>query len=102
MVSDLDTGRCFSEEGGHEAVYHLGCWASKGGGSKGSTQIQEGNDEDAGPGERWIVRSHLAWGGERDILYKGGKTSLCFENIEGKLRELYLLTVGLRLLQLYR
>ena len=27
-----------------------------------------------GPEERWIVRSHISWGGERNILYNGVKT----------------------------
>ena len=27
--------------------------------------------EDAGPQEGWIVRSHIGWRGERNILYKG-------------------------------
>jgi len=31
--------------------------------------------EDADPEERWTVRSHIGWGGERNILYKGVETS---------------------------
>ena len=27
------------------------------------------------PERRWIVRSHIGWGGVRNILYKGVKTS---------------------------
>ena len=33
------------------------------------------------------MRSHLGWGGERSILYKGVETSpkqTCFKNLEGK------------------
>ena len=28
-----------------------------------------------GPERGWIVRSHIGWGGERNILYKGVETS---------------------------
>ena len=28
-----------------------------------------------GPEEGWIVRSHIGWGGERNIFYKGVETS---------------------------
>ena len=31
--------------------------------------------KDAGLKGRWIVRSHIGWGGERNILYKGVETS---------------------------
>ena len=31
---------------------------------------------DTGPQEGWIMRSHIGWGGERNILYKGVETSL--------------------------
>ena len=34
------------------------------------------------------MRSHIGWGGERSVLYKGVETSLqltCFKNFEGKL-----------------
>ena len=40
-----------------------------------------------GPEGGWIVRSHIDWGGERNILYKGMETSpyqTCFKNLEGK------------------
>ena len=48
------------------------------------------------------MRSHIGWRGERNILYKGVKTSLYtrFKNLEGKLiREngQYRLAVGLNL-----
>ena len=31
--------------------------------------------EDARPRRGWIVTSHINWGGERNILYKGVETS---------------------------
>ena len=31
--------------------------------------------EDAGPEGGWIVRSHIGWGGERNIFYKCVETS---------------------------
>ena len=43
--------------------------------------------EDAGSRSGWIVRSHVGWGGERNILYKGVEASVyqtCFKNLEGK------------------
>ena len=57
----------------------------EGGGLCDPTSIGEGNDID-GRWERvtarmlgfegeWIVRSHISWGGERNILYKGVETS---------------------------
>ena len=47
------------------------------GGGGGPTSIGEGNSasEDAGPLRGWIVRSHIGWRGEPNILYKGVKTS---------------------------
>ena len=36
----------------------------------------------------WIVRSHIGWGGERNILYKGVETSpwhTRFKSFEGEL-----------------
>ena len=32
--------------------------------------------KDAGPEGGWIVRLHIGWGGERNILYKCGNLSL--------------------------
>ena len=40
-----------------------------------------------GPEGGWIVRSHISWGGEQSILYKGVETSpqqMCFKNLEEK------------------
>jgi len=37
--------------------------------------------------KRYPMRSHINWGGERNILYKGVETSpqqTCFKNLEGK------------------
>ena len=41
----------------------------------------------ASPERRWIVKSHIGWGGERSTLYKGVKTSPLhthFKNFEEK------------------
>ena len=59
MVSELDTERCASEE------VEFG----RGG------DTRQCASKDAGPRRGWIVRSHIGWGGERDILYYGMKTS---------------------------
>ena len=45
--------------------------------------------EDVGARRGWIVKSHIGWGGERNILYKGVETSFLkayFKNLEGKLK----------------
>ena len=55
MVLELDTRRCVSEEPESQRRVDMGRCASK----------------DAGPRREWIVRSHISWGGERNILYKG-------------------------------
>ena len=48
------------------------------GGLEGPTSIGEGNECQRGCWALkggWIVRSHVGWGGERNILYKGVETS---------------------------
>ena len=43
-------------------------------------------NEDVGPRRGWIVRSHISWRGEQNILYKGVETSSYqtrFKNLEG-------------------
>ena len=49
----------------------------KGGGLGIPHQLEKGTsaNEDAGPQRGWIVRSHIDRRGERNILYKGVKTS---------------------------
>ena len=44
--------------------------------------------ENTGPRRGWIVRFHIGWGGERNILYMSVETSpqqTRFKNLEGKL-----------------
>ena len=69
MVSEPDTEQCVSENAGPrremdcEILYRL---------EKGTSV-----NEDIGSRleEGWIVRSRIYWRGERNILYKGVKTS---------------------------
>ena len=58
MVSKSDIRRCASEEVEPEKGVDKRQCASK----------------DAGPQRGWIVRSHIGWGGERNILFKGMET----------------------------
>ena len=49
--------------------------------------IERCASEDARPPRRWIVRYHIGWRGERNILYKGVKTSpqyTCFKTMRMK------------------
>ena len=62
------------EGGGHVAVCQQGRWVRKGGGLRDTTLIGVGNKFQRGRGG-WIVRSHINWGGEQTILYKGVETS---------------------------
>ena len=39
-------------------------------------------NEDTGPERRWIVRSHIGWGGEKPL-----PSSMRFKNLEGKPKE---------------
>ena len=59
MVTELGIGRCASEEAEPE-----------GGWIQGSVPARTLGSE-AG----WIVRSHIGWGGEQNILYKSVETS---------------------------
>ena len=60
--------------GGHEAVCQQECWASKrvdwgvllGDGN----ECQRGRWPRKGEGGGWIVRSHIGWGGERNIFIR--------------------------------
>ena len=55
-----------------------GRWALKGvdwGGIPHRLEKGMSASKDAGPRRGWIVRSHIGWGGERNILYKGVETS---------------------------
>ena len=63
--------------GGHEAVCQQDCWATKGVGWGVPHRLEKGTSvsEDAGLQKGWIVRSHISWGGERSIFYKGVETS---------------------------
>ena len=58
-VLKLDTGRCASEEDEPRRGVDTRRCANK----------------DTGSGRGWIVRSHIGWGGERNILYKGVEIS---------------------------
>ena len=62
----MDTRRCASKDDGPEE-----------GGLGVSHRLEKGTSarEDVGPQRGWIVRSHVGWGGERNILYKGVKPS---------------------------
>ena len=43
-------------------------------------------NEDVGPPQGWIVRSHIGWRGERSIPYKGVETSpdqTCLKTLRG-------------------
>ena len=67
------------ERGGHPSVCQRGPWGPKGvrlGGFhidwRGGTSVSK----DARPRRGWIVRSHIGWRGERNILYKDVGTSL--------------------------
>ena len=83
MVSDPGTGdvsvKRLSLEGGWTRdgvpARTLG---PEGGGLWVPHQLEKGmsGSEDGGPRRGWIVRSHIGWGGERNILYKGVETSL--------------------------
>ena len=59
MVSESDIRRCVNEE-----------TESEGGWTRGGVPART-----FGPEGRWIVRSHIGWGGEQSILYKSVKTS---------------------------
>ena len=45
----------------------------EGGWGGGPTSM--GESDDVGPKVKWIVRSHISWGGERSSYYKAVETS---------------------------
>ena len=51
----------------------------EGGGFGGGSHIDRRKERvparTLGPEGGWIVRSHIGWGGERNIIYKGVETS---------------------------
>ena len=51
----------------------------EGGGFDGGSHIDRRKERvparTLGPEGGWIVRSHIGWGGERNIIYKGVETS---------------------------
>ena len=82
MVSELDIGRCASEEVAPLRGWTRGSVPARTLGLEGgvlgcSHQLQKGTStsEDAGLEGGWIMRSHIDWGGERSILYKDVETS---------------------------
>ena len=82
MVSKSDIERCASEEGEPRRRWTRGgvltrTLGLKGSGLGGPTLVGEGNECQRGrwPQRGWIVRSHIDWGGEQNILYKGMETS---------------------------
>ena len=82
MVSEPDTGWCASKEAkswrgwtwGSVSIRMLG--SEKGVDWGVSHRLEKGMSvsEDAEPRRGWIVRCHIGWGGERNILYKGVQT----------------------------
>ena len=70
--------RLSTEGGEHEAVCQQECWAPNGVDLGGPTSIGEGNESQRGhwaPKGGGIVRSHIGWGEERNIFYKGVENS---------------------------
>ena len=67
MVSELDNGWCASEDVG----------SSKGVDCQMVSELDNGwcASENVGPQRGWIMRSHVGWRGDRNILYKGVETS---------------------------
>ena len=82
MVLEPDTGRRVSDEVEpwmrvDKTVCQQGRWASKGvdWGSHIDWRMERVPARTLGPKGGWIVRSHIGWGGERNILHKGVETS---------------------------
>ena len=67
MVPELDTRRCVSEEAeprrGVDWEVHI------------NLRSERVSARMLGLEEEWIVRSHVGWGGDRNIFYKGVETS---------------------------
>ena len=58
-----------------------------------------------GPEAGWIVRSHIGWGGERSILYKGVKplpSRRVLKILRGNSKRTIFASGGLELLQWYQ
>ena len=83
MVSELDTGRCVSDEAKHRRGWTregvpartLGLERGWIGGSHIDWRRERVPARTLGPEDGWIVRSHIGWRGERNTLYKGMETS---------------------------
>ena len=83
MVSEPDTGQCASK--GTEPRREVDteqCASADVGPRRGveceiSHRLERGTSasDDIGPQMGWIVRSHIGWGGEQIILFKGVETS---------------------------
>ena len=72
MVLEPDTGRCANEEAKLQRGVDTG--ASEEAKPRRGVDTRRCASKDAGPRREWLVRSHIGWGGERNILYKSVET----------------------------
>ena len=75
MVSEPDTGRCASKDAEPRREWIPNGVSTRTLGPEEGWTPSGVPMRTLGPKDRWIVRSHIDWREERNILYKGVKAS---------------------------